>query len=205
MNENAEMENSVPEAILEAPTEVAGADALAEPDVSDAPCEQDAALESVEALADEPVPPSPAEDPDPDPLPPPADATLLRMEALERELTALRRDLEERQAEMLRVTADYEEFCSLYPDVSTEALPDAVWSDVERGIPLAAAFALAERKALLLEKKAALCNSENQKRSAGSLAGTENNFFSIGEVRAMSRAEVRQNYQKIIQSMKKWH
>ena len=72
-------------------------------------------------------------------------------------------------------------------------------------IPLAAAFALEERKKLLLKERAEAVNAENRQRSSGSVTGTENVYFSPAEVRAMSQAEVRRNYNLIIESMKSWH
>ena len=97
------------------------------------------------------------------------------------------------------------EFAELYPKVPLCDLPDTVWADVGRGIPVSAAYALYERRAAYTEKIAAQTNEQNRARSAGALAGGRNGFLSPAEVRAMSPAEVRKNYQTIMQSMQKWN
>ena len=101
--------------------------------------------------------------------------------------------------------AEHAEFEQLYPNVSLLSLPDAVWEDVRRGVPLSAAYALSERRALRAQESATLSNHQNALRSAGSHASSESEYFSPAEVRAMSPAEVHRNYKKIMQSMSKWH
>ena len=92
-----------------------------------------------------------------------------------------------------------------YPETPLSSLPDAVWADVQAGVPMAAAFALAERRRLRLEEKAAKSNAENKKTAPEGLFGGEKCYFSPSEVRAMSPAQVRANYEKIIYSMQKWN
>lgn len=98
-----------------------------------------------------------------------------------------------------------EEFSALYPQVAIQSLPDSVWADVGRGIPISAAYALAERKRFCAEALAAKSNQSNKERSSGALSGTESDYFSPSEVRSMSPSEVRSNYKKIMYSMQKWH
>ena len=105
---------------------------------------------------------------------------------------------------MTRIDRECEEFRSLYPDVPLSALPDSVWKDTESGIPLAAAYALADRRRIRTEELAAEANLRNKGRSSGSLEGTAPEYFSADEVRAMSQKEVRRNYQKILRSMSHW-
>ncbi len=126
------------------------------------------------------------------------------LEQLRGELTRLRAELAQREVFWERIGEECDEFRTLYPDVSLKALPDSVWNDVGRGIPIAAAYALAEKRRLYTETEAAKRNEENKMRSAGSLAATENEYFSPAEVRAMSSREVHENYQKIMRSMQKW-
>ena len=100
---------------------------------------------------------------------------------------------------------EYAEFCELYPDLSTEDLPDDVWESVRQGVPLSAAYALFEQRRRRTLEKAQLRNLENKQRSSGSVEGGSADYFSADEVRAMSQTEVRANYQKILLSMQKWH
>ena len=93
----------------------------------------------------------------------------------------------------------------LYPQTPLSSLPDNVWQDVKQGIPLAAAYALAERRRAYTEALASSTNEQNKKCSAGAISSTENEYFSPSEVRAMSQGEVRANYQKIMRSMQKWN
>lgn len=127
------------------------------------------------------------------------------LEQLRSELTRLQKELAEKEAFWARVGEECDEFRTLYPDTSLKALPDSVWEDVKKGIPLSAAYALAEKRRLYTEAMAAKSNTENQKRSAGAILGTESEYFSPGEVRAMSADEVHANYHKIMRSMQSWH
>ncbi|MBQ9773239.1 MAG: hypothetical protein IJW30_06005 [Clostridia bacterium] len=177
---------------------------------SEAPITEDATTpfdEPVDAAAAcvEELPTDPPADPDPDlsddvPAPPTNE-----LEALRGELNALRAEITAERSAREQIESQYEEFHTLYPEVSVASFSDAVWREVERGTPLAAAYALEERRRALTAQKAAESNAENKVRSAGAMKGTENDFFTSDEVRRMSRREVRANLQKIMLSMKKWH
>ena len=110
-----------------------------------------------------------------------------------------------REARFSSLGRECEEFCTLYPEVPLSSLPDAVWQDVREGIPLAAAYALAERRRVRREASAKESNQQNRMRSTGELRPASTDFFSPSEVRAMSPSEVRANYQSILRSMQKWH
>ena len=57
-----------------------------------------------------------------------------------------------------------------------------------------------------LEARADKINQINAYRSSGQAgSNTAREYFSPDEVRAMSQSEVRANYQRIIESMKKWN
>ena len=148
-----------------------------------------------------------------DPLPPAdsdpgasdAEASEERLECLRGELNRLQEELRLREERFAKLGGECEEFCSLYPDVPFSALPDQVWQDVRRGIPIAAAYALAERKRAHAKQLAEQSNRENLRRSAGALDFSQSEEYSPAEVRAMTPAEVRANYAKILRSMQKWH
>ena len=125
---------------------------------------------------------------------------------LRAELEALKKELEESRAFYARLDTECAEFSSLYPNVSITSLPDSVWQSVKKGVPLSAAYALEVRRAEVKAQKARAVNRENRERSSGAIGiDNRNDFFSPTQVRAMSAAEVRANYTKIIESMSKWH
>ena len=124
------------------------------------------------------------------------------------ELAALRAEAESLRAELAaerRVSEELREFCALYPDTPTDAIPDAVWAKVKGGIPLAAAYALHERRQLCAKQAADAAQAASRARSSGALEGSVGEMpYTPAEVRAMSAAEVRRNYGAIVASMKRW-
>lgn len=121
------------------------------------------------------------------------------------ELDELRTKLSEREAAFERMSVECAEFSELYPDRPLNSVPSEVWDSVRAGIPLAAAFSYYEVRRAHREAQAGIVNDNNRISSAGSVSKSQPDYFSPGEVRAMSAAEVRTNYQKIIASMKMWH
>lgn len=208
MNEDHALQDQVHEALpQEAPsTEALPAEALPgdlPDDVGDdLPTEDGDRSEEEKA---EPLSAPDETDPSADPLDPPSDPASDRLEMLTRELADLRTLLNERITTHERIAAERSEFSALYPDVPLTSLPDSVWEDVRCGIPLAAAYALSERKAHLKALEADSQNRANSHRSVGAHSTSGTDYFSPAEVRAMSAAEVSRNYSAIIRSMKKWN
>ena len=102
------------------------------------------------------------------------------------------------------IDAEYLEFARLFPGVSIATLPDCVCESVRGGVPLAAAYALYEKKRSV---EASLASEANTKNASMSFRLNENSaekYFSPDEVKAMSREEVRTNYKRIIESMRHW-
>ena len=110
---------------------------------------------------------------------------------------------------------DFEAFCTKYPNVNPEAiLSDARFRDYAEGKvgvkPLADIYtgylqfvSDSERQA----EEIAAQQLANRNASPGSLRTThppENDYFTPEDVRKMSPAEVKKNYEKIRKSMKKW-
>lgn len=125
---------------------------------------------------------------------------------LEGEIASLEGELEKRRAETDKAAREYAEFRALYPDADTEALPDDVLASVEDGIPLAAAYALYEKRMQKRSADIAAHNKSTRQVSFGSVGKSpESDYFTPDEVRAMSQGEVKANYSKILQSMKNWH
>lgn len=110
-----------------------------------------------------------------------------------------------RQREMLqRMNRECTEFAELFPDTSLSRLPSEVWEGVRGGVPLAAAYALYQIKQQRREKLAAEVNARNRTMSGGGVSGTPDQHLSPGEVRQMTAEQVRNNYSKILESMKLW-
>lgn len=128
------------------------------------------------------------------------------VESLRAELEALRAELTQKREAFERMSGEINEFSELFPAVSISSIPDSVWQSVKSGIPLSAAYALYEKKTGILQADAKKVNQKNSTLSTGPI-GREctTDFFSPDEVRAMSRDEVRKNYSKIMESMKKWN
>ena len=128
------------------------------------------------------------------------------LEALREELYRLRAELEEKKSSLERLGKEISEFSELFPDKPLTSLPDSVWESVRGGIPLAAAYALYKRKTELRAEQANLVNKKNNGMSTGAIGrDTTESFYTPDEVRAMSRSEIKKNYSKILDSMKKWN
>lgn len=121
------------------------------------------------------------------------------------ELNALKASVAKQDERLCGMMKDYSEFHELYPDVSVRSLPDEVWHRVEQDkIPLAAAYALTERRQWCHEQLASESNERNRARSAGRILPLGEDDYTPEEVRSMPPKEVRRHLSKIMQSMKKW-
>lgn len=132
---------------------------------------------------------------------PPSD----ELNALREEVKALRAEIAQKDAFYAKADREYTEFRTLYPDTDLHTLPDSVWDEVRRGTPLAAAFALSERRRTLALAAAEESNRQNKSRSPGTLQGGAEDEFSISEVRAMSPSEIRSQFDRVMRSLQKWH
>ncbi len=132
--------------------------------------------------------------------------TETELEKLRAEVQRLTEELDRKSAEAERVASQISELYELFPDTDVSRIPDEVWESVREGNSLAAAYALHAKKQQQREQNAKAVNDRNAALSAGHAgSGTTNEYFTPDEVRAMSRGEVRANYTKILESMKKWN
>ena len=123
------------------------------------------------------------------------------------ELSTLRAALAEKEEALARLSAQQEryatefaEFRREFPEVPLGKVDDGVWEMVRGGVPLAAAYALAEHRA---SKQAQRPRRETVSWHSLS-GGTDEGLFTPSEVRAMSGREVRLHYDRILESMKRW-
>ena len=125
---------------------------------------------------------------------------------LEEEIATLEGELEKKREETDRKVREYSEFKELFPNADTSELAPEVLAMVESGVPLCAAYALYEKRLCARNAAAAAHNSATKKGGFGSVGrGSEEEFYTPDEVRSMTHSEVKQNYQKILRSMKNWH
>ena len=106
-----------------------------------------------------------------------------------------------------KMEADVALFHSLFPEVKAESIPDEVWEMVEKGESLAASYALFTVKKQREEEKIRAVNEENQKKAPPRIRhdGAESEYFSPEAVKGMTRKEIKENYDAILNSMEKWN
>lgn len=125
---------------------------------------------------------------------------------LREELERLRGRLADIEKENSRMIAEVGEFSELFPEVTIDAIPSEVWMSVRGGVPLAAAYALYEKKCRTHSELVDSVNQRNNERSTGALRGEgDSQFYSPSEVKKMSPSEIKAKYNIIIESMKKWN
>ena len=125
---------------------------------------------------------------------------------LSEEIEKLRAEVERLNARKTEFFAEIKEFSELFGDNALSQIPESVWESASRGVPLAAAYALHEKKLANQRALAEKVNQKNAASSAGAIKGvSESGFYSPSEVRAMSAKDVKKNYNLIIESMKKWN
>lgn len=137
------------------------------------------------------------------------EAPVDELSAARAELDALRLELKARDEQdraSARMRAELSELEEYFPEVQVEEIPDEVWEKVKSGASLAASYALFRRRGELEKRRISDFNEKNRRMSAGSLASCEGEkYYSPAEVRKMSPAEVRKNYDDIIESMRHWN
>ena len=125
---------------------------------------------------------------------------------LREQVRRLTEELETRKAQQEKAAAQIDEFSALFPDIAVNTVPEEVWDSVRSGNSLAAAYALYTRRVEARDEQVKAVNAKNAAHSTGKAGrGTAEEYFTPAEVKAMSRSEVRANYSKIIESMKKWN
>ena len=120
-------------------------------------------------------------------------------------IAELEGELERRDTLAARMTRECEEFERYFPEVPLRELPDSVWTQVHSGVPLAAAYALYERGLANEQRRIEQQNAKNAAHTVGLPSPAGAGYFSPAQVRAMSRDEVREHYDRIFESMRHWH
>lgn len=163
-------------------------------------------VEEIEELEDELVEEQPTQEESEELSEAVIDELQSRKLLLEGEIAMLEGELEKKREETDRKAREYAEFRELFPGVDTDELAPEVLASVEAGVPLTAAYALYEKRIAVRNAVAAAHNKATKQGGFGSVGkGSESEYYTPDEVRAMSRSEVKQNYQKILRSMQNWH
>ncbi len=124
------------------------------------------------------------------------------MEVMREELETLRAELARRDAEAAERTL----FEELYPGMRREDIPKCVFDEAAaRGIPLAAALAIHNRRCEREREHAGAANESNRGRSTGEVRHTSgvSHSFTLEEIRAMTPAQVKRHYRQIMASLGK--
>ncbi len=101
-----------------------------------------------------------------------------------------------------RFTRETEEFFSLYPDVDLDEIPDEVWKNVMKGQSLVQAYGEYSEKSGEKKAKAEKINEKNKDSAPGSVSGnTKTGYYTAKQVAVMTDAQVRENYNAILESM----
>ncbi len=128
---------------------------------------------------------------------------------LREELALLRAELHSREQldrANERMRNELAEFCEYFPQTELSEIPDDIWEKVKRGGSLSSAYALHLRKSELERQRVGDFNKKNRQMSAGSLdSGDGEQYFSPSEVRKMTPAQVKKNYDVIMESMRHWN
>ncbi len=100
---------------------------------------------------------------------------------------------------------DIKLFRKLFPEVKAESIPQSVWADTERGIPLAYAYALYVMTAQNDSNYAAEVNGKNSDGAMPPVEGVDGGGeYSMAEVEGMSPSSVKKNFPAILRSLAKW-
>lgn len=126
------------------------------------------------------------------------------LDALREKVASLERELRERDAQYARVSAEARAFEENFPGVTLHDVPEKVWDTVHSGIPLMYAYAFYESMENRRRAGAEACNERNAQKSPGLPEPSGARLYSPAEVRAMSRSQVRENYDRIFESMRHW-
>ena len=134
------------------------------------------------------------------------ESTALEISALREKIRELNERLEAQAAESQKISEQLGEFYDVFPNADVKSLPESVWESVRAGNSLAASYALYRQRVYQRTEAAKAVNERNVGNSSGRVGmSAEKEYFSPDEVRSMSRGEVKANYSKIIESMKKWN
>lgn len=120
------------------------------------------------------------------------------------ELKSLRSEVERLRAEAQRLAEGYAELMDLYPSAQLSSMPDSFKEAVRQGVPPAAAYALEMRRREVRAKRAEAARKSAERTSVGKISTVDDGLFTPDEVRGMSRREVRENYGRIMESMRRW-
>ncbi len=120
------------------------------------------------------------------------------------EKAALRAERRKEEKDGL-LNEEIKRFRKLFPDVEAESIPESVWADMEKGIPLSYAYALYAVTDGDKARYAEGINARNTEASPPPLGeNADEGEISMEEVEAMSPSAVKKNFGRILRSIGKW-
>lgn len=115
------------------------------------------------------------------------------------------REIQRKAESEKALDGDIKLFRKLFPDIKAENIPDSVWADTEKGIPLPYAYALFIITEYNMGSYANEVNGKNLEGAMPGVEGTESGGeYSMSEVESMSPAAVKKNFPAILRSISKW-
>lgn len=114
------------------------------------------------------------------------------------------RDIKKRERNEKEMRQDIEKFREYFPDTAAEDIPESVWNEAAEGIPLSYAYALYLKAKERSDSAAAEANLYADERAIP-IGNDESEVpYSKEEVENMSTSAVKNNYRKILDSIKGW-
>lgn len=103
------------------------------------------------------------------------------------------------------LSEEIKRFRELFPNVAASDIPDCVWEDMEKGIPLPYAYSLYTLTGESNNAYAATVNERNSRAAVPPITeGADEGELSMDEVENMSAAAVKKNFPRILRSISKW-
>lgn len=126
------------------------------------------------------------------------------VKAARAEKSAARQTRREEEKDM-ELSESVKRFRKLFPAVEADTIPQSVWEDMERGIPLEYAYAFFVLNGESDNSYANEVNERNGKTALPAVAeGADEGELSMEEVGNMSAASVKKNFPRIMRSISKW-
>lgn len=114
------------------------------------------------------------------------------------------RDVKKRERSEQAMREDIENFRHYFPEVKADDIPESVWADAANGIPLAYSYALHLKAHEIDESIAKEANNYAETRAIPIGNDESEAPYTKEDVENMSQASVKNNYKKILNSIKGW-
>ncbi len=114
------------------------------------------------------------------------------------------KELRRKKSDEEAMKKDIEQFRLTFPDVSAQEIPESVWEEAANGIPLSYAYAFYLKTKETGDIKAEEANKYAEMRAMPVGNDESEAPYSKEDVEKMSPSAVKNNYKKILSSIKGW-